>query len=111
MIHFERAVKKNEIYLYWYRRRRKKAIALKGDRIYYDAKTPAKLVLISATLQKEVKAIKRVIATFKDRETGISAMASVQPFWYVHDGRVKLLWYIPEPVVGSTYTMEWESVI
>jgi len=111
MIYFERPVKKNEIYLYWYRRKRKRALALRGDRIYYDAKTPAKLVLISVALQREVKAIKRLIATFKDRETGMNVKSSIQPFWYVREGRVRLLWYIPDPVVGSTYTMEWESVI
>ncbi len=109
-IHFSRPVRKNEIYMYWYRRKRKKAIALKGDRIYYDANTPAKIVIISVALQKEVRGIKRLVATFKDKY-GRGGVASIQPFWYIKDGRVRLLWYIPDPVVGSTYTMEWESII
>ncbi len=109
-IHFSKPVRKNETYMYWYRRKRRKAIALKGDRIYYDANTPAKIVIISVALQKEVKRIKRLVATFKSKN-GKSGKVSIQPFWYIKDGRVRLLWYIPDPVVGSTYTMEWESIV
>lgn len=109
-IYFSKPVRKNEIYMYWYRRKRKGAIALKRDRIYYDVSTPAKAVLINISLSRKVKGIKRLVATFKDK-SGNVGKTSVQPFWYVKDSRVGILWYIPEPISYSTYTMEWESVI
>lgn len=108
---FFKPIKKGETYSYWYKRRRKGAFPIGTQHIYYDViKTPVKLLIIGITLQEEVKGINKAIGTLKNEKIPEKIEVPLKPFHYLENGRVKILWYVPEPLFGSTYTLQWSPI-
>ncbi len=108
-IHFSKQVKKDEIYSYWYTRKRRAALMPKGDRVYYDTNTPINTVIITVSMPEDVKGIRKLAGYVEDLKTGAKVETGIQPFWYRENERIKLLWFIPDPITKTTYTMEWKA--
>lgn len=106
-IYFKRPIKKDETCSYWYKRKRKSAFPVGHQHIYYDVKTSAELLIIGITLQEEIKDIKKITGTFISRDMSEKIEAPIKPFHYKENGRIKILWYVPEPLFKGHYTLEW----
>ncbi len=109
---FFKPIKKGETYSYWYKRKRRGAFPIGTQHIYYDVmKTPVKLLIVGITLQEEIKGIRKMIGALKNEKLSEKIKVPIRPFHYLENGRVKILWYVPEPIFGSTYTLEWEPKV
>jgi DNA-binding transcriptional ArsR family regulator len=112
LVFFKRPIKKGETYSYWYKRKRKAAFPIGHQHIYYDTiETPVKLLVISITLQEEIRGIKKVVTTLENKKILEKIELPLKPLYYMEDGRLKILWYIPQTIFGSTYTLEWEPKV